>query len=530
MEFLYPQMFLLLFIPSLILFYFMLTARSKVMRVFSDEVYEKLSLAEVSSMGRTTRITLVFIALLLMIIAFARPVIDKGEREIMAKGSEIVIGLDISRSMDAKDIYPSRLEAAIRKVKTLLDKMGGDKVAIVAFAKDSYIVSPMTKDKQVAGYLLDTLDLGRFGDRSSNMEAIVEATQMLTSTGEKTLLILSDGDEGELAGIKEAVKGAGITVYAIGMAEAKGSPIDDGKGGYLNDAEGNIVISALNPALKEVALESGGAYTDFTLSGEDIVMLYRQIAADKQGEVYEEEKIRDLMELFYYPLGLAILFLLIAFHSLPRRNAAAAVLLMISLHSPGHSASFDFKAMEQAKQYYEAGEYQKALGAYAKIGGLDKNSEAARLHNMGNSHFQLGQYDQAVKQYEKSLKLDKNPDTHHNLEQAKRRLKQQQQEQQNEQNNAQQGENKKSQNRDQKGEQQQSKKGQEQHSQNAQKERPEQDQSKQDEARASDPKEATRKMDKMEERRWMKELDKKPNPVPLKKLPVTKGAKRGKSW
>ncbi len=529
MQFLYPQMFLLLFIPTLILFYFMITARSKVMRVFSDEVYEKLSLAEVSAMGRTTRIVLIFVALLLMIIAFARPVIDRGEREIMAKGSEIVIGLDISRSMDARDIYPSRMEAAVRKIKTLLEQMGGDKVAIIAFAKDSYIIAPMTKDKRVAAYLLDTLDPGRFGDRSSNMEAIVEATTMLTSSEEKTLLMLSDGDEGDLAGIKKAVKAAGITLYAIGMAENKGSPIRDGKG-YLNDSEGNIVISSLNPALREVALASGGAYTDFTLSSDDILMLYRQMIADKEGEVYEQEKIRDLLELFYYPLGLAILFLLIAFHSLPGRSSAAAVLLLAMSVSPGYSASFDFGAMEQAEQLYRDGAYEKALGAYGKIGGLDRNSEAARLHNMGNSYFKLGKYDKAVEQYTKSLKAEENPDTRHNLEVAKKRVEEQKKQEKQEQNGD------KEQQKDQKG-------GQKQEQQSKKDQKKEERQGKQDEQKQGkqtahppqdyakpDAEKRAEKMDEMEERRWMKELDQKPNPVPLKKLPVTKGEKSAKYW
>ena len=530
MEFLYPQMFLLLFIPTLILFYFMVTSRSKMMRIFSDEVYEKLSLAEVSSMGRTTRITLIFVALLLMITAFARPVIDKGEREIMAKGSEIVVGLDISRSMDVKDIYPSRLEAAIRKIKTLLDVMGGDKVAIVAFAKDSFIIAPMTKDKKVAAYLLDTLDMGRFGDRSSNMEAIVEAAKMLTSTEEKTLLILSDGDEGDLAGIKQAVRESGITVYAIGMAESKGSPIDDGRGGYLNDDEGNIVISALNPALRDLAVGSGGAYTDFTLSGEDIVTLYRQITTDKAGEVYEQEKVRDLLELFYYPLGMAIIFLLIAFHSLPQRNATALLAAIVVSAAPAYSASFDFGAMEQAKAYYESGEYQKALGAYGKIGGLDKNSEAARLHNMGNSYFKLGQYDKAAEQYEKSLKLDKNPDTKHNLEMAKKRLEEQKKEQQQNQNGQQKEQEKDKQDQKGKGENQQSKADQQQKQGDQKEEDAGQKQQQQNEQSGEDPEKTAKTMDSMEERRWMNELDKQPNPVPLKKLPVTKGEKRAKSW
>lgn len=540
MLFLYPQMFLWLFIPALILFYFMVTARSKVMRVFSDEVYEKLSLAEVAAMGRTTRIVLIFIALLLMIVAFARPVIDKGERDVVAKGSELVIGLDISRSMDASDIYPSRMQAAIHKIKSLLETMGGDKVAIVAFAKDSYIISPMTRDKRVAAYLLDTLDMTRFEDRSSNMEAAIEATQMLSSVEKKTLLILSDGDEGDLESIKDAAKKAGVTVYAIGMAETKGSPINDGKGGYLNDPDGNIIISSLNPALRDLALQSGGAYTDFTLSSDDILSLYKQIVSDKTNRVFEQEKIRDVTELFYYPLGLALLFLLIAFHSLPGRRVAAAVLLMVSLDSRSEAASFDFDAMNQAEKYYRSGEYQKALGAYGRISGLDRDSDAARLYDMGNSYFKMEQYDKAVEQYKKSLELDKNPDTRHNLEVAQKKLQQQQEEQKQQQNKEQNKQNdaKQKQNKDQQKQQQnQEQKGDKKEEENSrqqngkkQEEKASEHDSKQQQKGGQNSLEKAEKIDSAEERRWMKELDQKPNPVPLKKLPVTKGGKSAKYW
>jgi len=533
MQFMYPQMFLLLFIPTLVLFYLMLTSQGKVMRIFSPEVYEKLSLAEISSMGRSTRITIIFIALLLMITAFARPVIDRGEREVVAKGSEIVIGLDISKSMDAADIYPSRFQAAVHKIKTLLDFMGGDKVAILAFAKDSYIVSPMTRDKRVAGYLLDTFDAARFEDRGSNMEAVVDGTVMLSTTEEKTLLILSDGDEGELAAIRERVAKEGIRVYAVGMAETKGSPIADGRG-YLNDREGNIVISSLNPALKEMAIESGGAYTDFTLSPDDILQLYAQIQSDRKAEEFDKEKIRDFMELFYYPLGMAVFLLLIAFHSLPQRNVTAALLLLSLLPLPGYGASFDFGAMSDAEVYYRSGEYEKAADAYGRIGGLDANSEAARLHDMGNSYYKLGQYDKAADAYEKSLKQEKNDDTRHNLELAKKQIEKQkqdkeQQEQQDQKNDSQK-KDQKSREKESAEEYKKSKeeKGQKQDEQDS---APQEGESKKEEGEPTDPKaDENRKISEQQEWRWMNELDKKPNPVPLKKLPVGKGGESAKYW
>jgi Ca-activated chloride channel family protein len=518
MQFLYPQMFLLLFIPTSVLFYLMVTTRTRTMRIFSPEVYEKLSLAEIAAMGRTTRIVMIFMALLLMITAFARPVIDRGEREVVAKGSEIVIGLDISKSMDAADIYPNRFKAALHKIKTVLGSMGSDKVAIIAFAGDSYIVSPMTRDKRVAAYLLDAFDAKRFEDRGSNMEAVIEGTLMLSTSEEKTLLILSDGDEGALSAIRERAAKEGIRVYAVGMAEAKGSPIADDRGGYIKDADENIVISALNPALKTLALESGGAYTDFTLSPDDILGLYDQIRSDRTSQEFDKERIRDFAELFYYPLGLAVFLLLIAFHSLPHRSVSAVALLLCLLPVPGVGASFDFGAMEEAERHYRNGAFQKAAEAYGKIGGLDDNSEAARLHNLGNSYFRAGEYDRAAKAYEASLKHENHPDTRHNLKLVEKKKEQQEKEQQK-------GSDKKEQADESQSTPQEQKPG------DQPKEKPS---AKPEEAKNEEgspfKQGGERRISEEQERRWMNELDKKPNPVPLKKLPIGKGDARAKNW
>ena len=543
MQFLYPQMFLWLFIPTVVLFYFMVTGRSKTMKIFSDEVYEKLMLADRTSMGRTTRIVLIFLALFMMIIAFARPVIDEGEKEIKAKGTEILIGLDISRSMDAGDIYPSRLQAAKEKVLTLLEQIRGDKVAILAYAADSYLVAPMTRDMGIAAYLLESMDTRMFGNRGSNMEALLEASSMFEAAegSDRAVLLLSDGDEGSLETIIEAARKKRMRIYAIGMAGEKATPIADGKSGYLNDSGGNIVLSKLNPELKTLALETGGAYTDHTTSPDDILALYGQIAADHEKGEFESEKIRDYTELFYYPLGMAALLLLIAFHSLPRMAVAVIALSMMAGYpQKAAAASFDFDKMEEAQAAYAAGEYDKAIRAYDAISGLDHDSDAARLHNMGNAYFRKGDYESALKRYQESLVLDPgNPQTTANMELTKKRI--QQQKQQGEQQSAEDSQdNQKSQKQDGRQQQQQA-----QESSQEQNNTPSEDSSQNRESSpsADESKEGQEQPGKesaepgsqeppvdREEAYYMQQLDQKPNPIPLKRFPVKQGEHSDKNW
>lgn len=515
-KFLNPEIFIVCFFTVLLVAVSLFFAKKSKNTIFSQEVLQKLSFENKSFFNTKKRVAVLFLALFFMALSLARPVIDRGEKEIVSKGMEIVIGLDISLSMDAKDIYPSRLQASLNKIKKLLDEIKNDKIAIVAFAENSYIISPMTNDKKIINYLIDSLDISRFENRSSNVLAVIEAAKMLSRQENRVLLVLSDGDEGELKELKDEALKNDITVYGLGMADKKGAPIPDGFGGYAKDEKGNIVISSLNTNFEKIALATNGAYVDYRASNDDILALYKQIKTDSDDKEFEKEKIRDYIELFYFPLGAALVMMILAFHSLPSRLLPVLVLFLIP--NDAFSISFDFKEMKEAKEYYKAGKFNEAIKSYEAIDGLDGDALARKFYNIGNAHYKLQGYQKAVENYEKSLELKDDKDAKHNLELAKKELKKQ--EEKKEKNGKDDKEDKKEEKQKESDDSKKQNEGKKEASKSEKESNEDIKQSKSEREEISDE----------EEKKWLKELDKNPNPMPLKNIPTSKGEKNAKNW
>ncbi len=319
MQFLYPNvLFLLVFLGVLI---FLLSKNKNNMeRFFTADILKKL-LVRNKSMRSVTRNILFFLTLILFVLSLARPVMDLKEQEMKQELIPMVIALDVSKSMRATDIYPSRLELAKKKLKQIIKISKNSTIGIVLFAQNSYIISPVTEDFTSLGYIVENIDTTLNFENGSNIYAVLEATsQMLKDYKVKNLIILSDGgNDDEYSEELDFAKENDITIYTIGLATTKGSPIPE-KDGYLTDANGKIVVVALNESIKKLALNSGGGYIDFSLSNEDSKAIVTQIQKQSKKEELVSKKIKTYTELFYYPLALGILFLLIAFSSLPRRK------------------------------------------------------------------------------------------------------------------------------------------------------------------------------------------------------------------
>ena len=422
-SFVYPQVFLFMFFPAIVFFYLMLTNKKKKKSVFAKDVLDKLILANKSFLKPKSRMILLFASLILMIIAFARPVIDKGEKKIFSKGLEIIAGIDISKSMDTQDIYPNRLKASFNRVKTLLKNLHpADKIAIFSFAKESFLISPLTTDKNIAKYLLSFFDTSKIKDKSSNLQTALKSTKYLSKEKNPILILFSDGDEGDLKDVIDFAKKNSIKVYAIGMATQKGGVVPKTKDELLKDKNGNIVFSSLNKNLKNLSLQTGGAYIN--CSFDDVLQILKQIRKDTKTTSITQDTIRDFTELFYYPLFLALVLLLISFSSIPKKILAIWIVLLLT-EQKGYCISFDFKTMSKAKELYRAKKYQQAIINYEKLSHLSKTQEAAKLHNIGNCYFKIKDYKKAIKYYQKSLKNSFNKDTKFNLELAKKMLKKQ---------------------------------------------------------------------------------------------------------
>ncbi len=484
MTFLYPEVFYMMLIPLILLIVLVLTSKNTMEKYFSKDILEKLSVGG-KTLDKNTRNGLLFFTLILFIVALGRPVVNQKEQDIKQKLIPIVVALDVSTSMMATDIYPNRISLAKEKLKQIIALSQNTTIGVLLFAKDSFVLSPVTEDFISLNYIVKNLETNLNFPNGSNVFATLDATNyMLEDFAVKNLIILSDG--GNSNDYKDEIsyaKSKNIAVYTIGIATKKGAVIPKKEGGYLTDKDGNIVTVTLNESIKKLALETNGGYVDFSLDNSDVKAIIERINTQSQKEELSVQKFKTYTELFYYPLGLGLFFLLLALTSVPTNlfKKNIAVFLLIGLYcfpSKVDADIFNFQTIEKANQFYkdkkynEASneyrklpttaqsfynlgdalykekKYQEALDTYSKVVTEDTELERKKLHNMGNSYVKLNDLQKAKEFYEKSLKIKEDKETRENLDIVNKEL-----ENQKEQNKQQNKDNKDNKNQDNKNKQ-----------------------------------------------------------------------------
>lgn len=272
MHFVYPYLLLILIIPFVVLAILMVTNKSRLDRLFDPQVLERLY-ANKDSMPQVVRNILFFIALFLMIIAMARPVIYGGG-EIYSQGSNVVLALDISGSTRSKNNYPNSLDYAKQRAKILLKNLSDDEVALTAFANNAFLISPFTSDIFALQEMLDGIDNTHLVNGATNFLAIGELIVSLSKDKpNKIAIIISDGGENkDLDDFERLLNKNDIKLFVI--------PTDN------------------NSDIKEL-----------------VDALY-QHNTDYQNKFIMS---KDRKELFYYPLGISLVLLLLSWSSLPKR-------------------------------------------------------------------------------------------------------------------------------------------------------------------------------------------------------------------
>lgn len=504
MEFLYPNVLYIMLIPLVLLFVLLITSKSTIEKYFSKDILEKLKVHK-KCMSKRSRNIIYFLVLIFFIIALARPVMNKKEHEVKQNLIPIVIALDVSKSMLVEDIYPNRIEMAKKKLQKIIEHSMNSTIGIVLFAKDSFILSPVTEDFISLKYIVDNIDTKLNFVNGSNIFSILEATKyMLEDFKVKNLIILSDGGneddyEEELSFAKEN----DIVIYSIGIATKEGAPIPN-ENGYVTDSDGNIVTLKLNESIKKLSLKSGGGYIDFSLDNTDVSSIINRINQQSKKEELNVQKIKTYTELFYYPLSLALFLFLLALSSFPKvfirkkENRLQSVLfvffMVYQVSNPMQTCAFtfNFENIEKAEQAYKNKEYSKAsqnyrevnpnsevfynlgnslykekkyedaIKAYSKVVTENKALEAQKLYNIGNSYVKTNKLEKAKEFYEKALKIKDDKDAKENLELVNKELEKQKEQQQKKDNKNKEDKKKQKDNNHQKNRDQESKKNQNQ--------------------------------------------------------------------
>ena len=320
MKFIYIEFFWFL-IPFFGLAFLLFRHQEKLSYIFDEVVLKRLS-ATNDGLPIKFRNMLLLGALLLFIVALARPVIEKGERKVAVEGLTMMVALDISGSMRSKDVYPNRLTFAKRKIVQLFDAMPSDEMGVMAFAYNSFVIAPFSTDKETLKMMVEGVDDGYVNLGSTDFSALAElASTLLEEKNPKILVLFSDGgDEKALKGFKEILKESEIELYVVLVGSKKGAPVLDENGKPLRKSDGTIAITQRNDDLGKVAKEIGGAYVIASNGGEDIEQLAFIIKNHYKNQEQGEVTLKEKDELFLYPLGLGLFLLLLAFGSFPQRR------------------------------------------------------------------------------------------------------------------------------------------------------------------------------------------------------------------
>jgi Ca-activated chloride channel family protein len=260
------------------------------------------------------------LGLALAITALARPQYGRLEEPVFDQSREILLAIDLSRSMLAPDVKPSRLERAKLLIQSLLEKLEGERVGLVVFAGTSFLQSPLSADYEILREFLPALGPEFLPQGGSNYGALLDASiQAFSSTNaaDRFLVILSDGEATDEDWKKrtDELKKKNIRVLGLGIGTPGGAMIPDGTGGFIKDERGAVVLSKLeSTTLQELATATGGVYRDAS-GWLDLAGLVKEtVEAGQKGQFLEKNTIR-LAERFQWPLALGLWCLLVSFYA-----------------------------------------------------------------------------------------------------------------------------------------------------------------------------------------------------------------------
>lgn len=258
--------------------------------------------------------------LALGVIALARPQWGRLEQPVFDQSREILLAIDLSRSMLTPDVKPSRLERAKLLIQSLLEKLAGERVGLLVFSGTAFLQSPLSADYEILREFLPALGPDFLPEGGTNYRALLDAAIDAFGAGtpaDRFLIILSDGEatDDEWRARIEDLQKKNITVIGLGVGTEGGGMIPDGSGGFVKDERGAVVLSKLeNGTLRELAEATRGVYKDSSTWVDLAALLKETVEAGQRGEFVEKNTIR-MVERFQWPLafGLWCLFVSLCF-------------------------------------------------------------------------------------------------------------------------------------------------------------------------------------------------------------------------
>ncbi|MDR2087310.1 MAG: VWA domain-containing protein [Dysgonamonadaceae bacterium] len=322
-EYLY-LLLLLLVLP--VLFIYSMNQKKRALKKFGNMNTIRRLMPEVSLKKQYLKFWLLWASVGLFTLVVAGPQFGSKLESVKRKGIEVMVCLDVSNSMLANDIQPTRLEKAKQILSKLVDNLNNDKIGLIVFAGDAYIQLPITADYVSAKMFLSSINPAMVPAQGTVIGSAINLALRSFSpneSSEKTIILITDAEDHEdnsVGAAEEAVK-KGVTVNVLGIGSSKGSPIPvPGTNGFFKDKDGNMVITRLNEeTAKQIAIAGKGIYVQTDNTNNALKVLQSELDKKTKSEV-ESKVYSSYDEKYQIPAWILLLLLVLEFFILDRKN------------------------------------------------------------------------------------------------------------------------------------------------------------------------------------------------------------------
>lgn len=314
-EYLYALFLLILIV---LVYVSVLVWKRKAVKKIGDKSLVEQLFTGYSIRFRNFKFWLLFSGFAFMVLGAANLQMGDKMEKITRKGVDVMIALDMSNSMRAADVQPSRLARAKQLVNRLLDEMTNDRVGLVVFAGNAYLQMPLTVDYSAARMYLQSANPGMLPTQGTAIDKAIELCQQSFNQKErkhKAIILISDGedwDNNAIAATKKA-HDDGIVINTVSVGTEQGAPIMMPDGDYLKDDKGNVVITKMNDKLLQgIAATGNGLFQHLDNTNETAGNLIRALDTMQKKE-FGENIFTDYSSYFQYFLGIGLILLLLEF-------------------------------------------------------------------------------------------------------------------------------------------------------------------------------------------------------------------------
>lgn len=401
-------------IPVMILLYFLLVRwKKKAAKKIGDPLLVKQLTKGLSSKKFNSKLVLFIIGFTLCGFAIAGLVEPDGTQKINRKGIDVMIALDVSKSMLAQDIQPSRLERAKQVISKIIDNAPDDKIGLVVFAGRAYLQMPMTVDHEAAKMYLSTASPDDVPTQGTVISQALKMCYAAFNPKEKTyksIILISDGEDHDDDALKIAKQlgKEGIMINTIGIGSPQGAPIMDPEtNSYKVDDKGNTVITKLNQdELSSIAKSGNGLYQLYSTTNEVANNIKSQLSGIGKETTISDSSYEAFKQYFQYFLAAALFLLILEFFISEKRrlNKKVVTTLVIFFFIGSQSFAQNVKnEIIKGNEAYKKNNYDAAENSYRSALKIADNNTTAS-YNLGNALYRKDNTDEAVEAFDNTIK------------------------------------------------------------------------------------------------------------------------------